>query len=77
MRDPLASWHDEQQSAFLYRVLAEVEHGTPRAALFDNLARAAEQQAAIWARGLPAPPPAFTPSWRARITAALLGASRH
>jgi VIT1/CCC1 family predicted Fe2+/Mn2+ transporter len=72
MRDPLASWRDEQQSAYLYRVLAGVEHGTPRATLFDDLARAAEQQAAIWARGLPAPPPVFRPRWRARLVAALV-----
>jgi VIT1/CCC1 family predicted Fe2+/Mn2+ transporter len=72
---PLAHWHDEKQSAFLYRELACAERGTPREALFGDLAEAAESQGAIWAeaaaregRALPA----FVPGLRARIAAALI-----
>ena len=67
--EPLESWRDEKQSAFLYLVLAQAEAGTPREALFRGLAQAAETQAGIWAReakraGLV--PPAFAPDLRAR-----------
>ncbi len=76
MSDPLASWREEKRSAWLYRVVAECEHGTPRAALFSELARSAEAQAAIWQavitqRGGP-PPRAFRPDLRARIVARLV-----
>ena len=66
-------WLDETRSAYLYRVIAEVEHGTPRADLFEKLAREAEGQAAIWAKnaGL-ASVPAFVPDLRTRIVAGLL-----
>ncbi len=65
MSNPLESWTEEQRSAFLYRVCAEAEAGTPRADLFTRLAGEAEAQAAIWraqltASGKPAPPP-FVP----------------
>jgi VIT1/CCC1 family predicted Fe2+/Mn2+ transporter len=72
---PPHNWRDEKQSAFLYRVLAEAERGTPREALFSDLAGAAETQAAIWAeaaqRGGQALP-AFVPDLRARIAARLI-----
>ena len=48
MSNPLESWHEEQRSAFLYRVCAEAEAGTTRAELFRRLAGEAEAQAAIW-----------------------------
>ncbi|HET7201654.1 MAG TPA: VIT1/CCC1 transporter family protein [Burkholderiales bacterium] len=66
-------WLDETRSAYLYRVIAEVERGTPRADLFEKLAHEAEGQAAIWARntGL-ASVPAFVPDLRTRIVAGLL-----
>jgi VIT1/CCC1 family predicted Fe2+/Mn2+ transporter len=66
-------WLDETRSAYLYRVIAEVERGSPRADLFQKLAREAEGQAAIWARnaGL-ASVPAFVPDLRTRIVAGLL-----
>jgi VIT1/CCC1 family predicted Fe2+/Mn2+ transporter len=72
---PLDHWLDEKQSALLYRVLAEAEKGTPREALFTDLARAAEAQGAIWAeaasRGGEALP-AFAPGLRVRIAALLI-----
>ena len=43
-------WREEMQAAYLYRVVAEMEAGTPRASLFTELVSEAEKQAAIWAR---------------------------
>jgi VIT1/CCC1 family predicted Fe2+/Mn2+ transporter len=75
MTGSLEHWRDEMGSAFLYQVLADVERGTPREALFRDLARAAEEQAAVWAesalhegRALPT----YAPDPRTRIVAALL-----
>ena len=66
-------WLDELRSAYLYRVIAEVERGSPRSGLFLELAREAEGQAAIWAKkaGL-ASLPAFVPDLRTRIVAGLV-----
>jgi len=75
MTGSLGHWRDEMGSAFLYRVLAGVERGTPREALFGDLARAAETQAAVWAESARAegqPVPAYVPDPRTRIVAALL-----
>jgi len=76
MSNPLESWHEEQRSAFLYRVCAEAEGGTARAELFRRLAGEAEAQAAIWraqltARGKAAPAP-YVPDTRTRLVAALV-----
>ena len=75
MSDPYESWQEEKQSAWLYRVVAERERGTPREALFNELADAADEQALIWLdiikqNGGP-PPAAFRPDLRARIVASL------
>lgn len=75
MSDPRASWREEKRSAWLYRVVSECERGTPRAALFEELAQAADAQAAIWQaailqRGGPAPMP-FRPDLRTRIVGSL------
>ncbi|HMA10988.1 MAG TPA: VIT1/CCC1 transporter family protein, partial [Steroidobacteraceae bacterium] len=75
MSDPHESWREEKRSAWLYRVVAECEHGTPRAALFNELAQAAEAQADIWLnaiiqKGGPAPGP-FHPDLRTRVVARL------
>ncbi len=66
-------WLDEVRSAYLYRVIAEVERGSPRSQLFQELAREAEGQAAIWAKnaGLPSVP-TFVPDLRTRIVAGLV-----
>jgi len=74
--NPLASWTEEQRSAYLYRACAEAETGTVRAELFRRLAGEAEAQAAIWraqltAKGHPAPPP-FVPDSRTRLVAWLV-----
>jgi vacuolar iron transporter family protein len=74
----LQGWTEEKSSAFLYRAVARAEAGTPRQALFEELAEAAESQAEIWAAQLRtqgAPVPAsFHPSLRARLVA---GLTRH
>ena len=65
-------WHEEKRSAYLYRVMAEAEVGTPRADLFRGLAVEAEGQAAIWARQTGAAVPEYAPDLRARMVAALV-----
>jgi VIT1/CCC1 family predicted Fe2+/Mn2+ transporter len=65
-------WHEEKRSAYLYRVMAEAEAGTPRADLFRGLAAEAEGQAAIWARQTGAAVPEYAPDLRARMVAALV-----
>ena len=75
MSDPYESWQEEKQSAWLYRVVAECERGTPREALFNELAQAADDQSEIWLAamersGRPAPA-AYRPDLRTRIVARL------
>ena len=74
--NPLASWTEEQRSAYLYRACALAETGSLRAELFQRLAGEAEAQAAIWraqltARGHPPPPP-YMPDARTRLVARLV-----
>jgi VIT1/CCC1 family predicted Fe2+/Mn2+ transporter len=73
--DPLNSWREEKQSAWLYRALAKAEKDTRIATLFESLAEAADSQAAIWALKCaprhPGPPAEFEPSRRARLVAKL------
>ncbi len=69
------SWREEQSSAYLYRVLAEIETGTPRQRLFSELGREALEQSQHWAKraataGHPVPSE-FVPSVRTRIVASL------
>ncbi len=70
------SWHEEMQSAWLYRVVAAVERDMHKRALFTALAAAADDQAHIWERQMAADgetvPSGFTPSRRARVVATLL-----
>jgi VIT1/CCC1 family predicted Fe2+/Mn2+ transporter len=66
------AWHEEKRSAYLYRVMAEAEAGTPRAELFRGLAAEAESQAGIWARQAGAAVPEYAPDLRARMVAALV-----
>lgn len=70
------SWCEEKQSAWLYRVLAAVEHDGRKNALFKALADAAEAQAIIWGQQMAAQrmvvPTTFTPSLRTRLVALML-----
>jgi VIT1/CCC1 family predicted Fe2+/Mn2+ transporter len=75
MSHPYESWQEEKRSAWLYRVVAECERGTPRSALFNELAQAADDQADIWLaaiaqRGDPVPAP-FHPDLRTRVVAGM------
>jgi len=65
-------WHEEKRSAYLYRVMAAAETGTPRFELFNGLAAEAEGQAEIWARQSGGLAPEFVPDLRARMVAALV-----
>ena len=72
--NPFESWHEEKQSAWLYRALAKAEPEARMSALFETLAAAAEQQAEHWAGQLAQAgktTPAFAPEPRARLVAAL------
>ncbi len=66
-------WLDELRSAWLYREVARYEAGTPRQALFEQLAAEAEGQARIWAdRNNGGRLPQYVPDMRARIVASLI-----
>lgn len=73
----LENWQEEKQSAWLYRIMAEVETDAVKRDLFTALGNAAESQAAIWQKQMPpasgeAPP--FQPAARARVVAWLIRA---
>ena len=72
----LSNWTEEKQAAYLYKILAETEAGTPRESLFRELAEAAERQAAIWAETLHKAggrePERYQPDIRTRIITMLL-----
>lgn len=72
MGNAFENWRDEKQSIYLYGVMADAERGTQRQALFEDLAAAAEKQAAIWAGAVAGPVPEFLPSLRVRIAAGLI-----
>ncbi len=69
----LESWKEEKRSAYLYRVVAECERGTPRESLFRGLAREADNQAEIWIAEIERQdgslPEAFAPDSRTAIVA--------
>jgi VIT1/CCC1 family predicted Fe2+/Mn2+ transporter len=70
----LASWYEEKQSAWLYRVLAKVERVPVRSQLFATLAREADDQASIWAAKAAetgARVAQYSPRLRARVVAQL------
>lgn len=64
-------WHEEMRSAYLYRIIADCERGTPREQMFRSLAEEAEGQAAIWARQSGGGERVFRPDLRTRIVARL------
>jgi VIT1/CCC1 family predicted Fe2+/Mn2+ transporter len=68
---PRESWFHERESAWLYRRVSAAEPDPRKRALFDALAQAAEHQAQEWVAQL-GTEPAFRPSPRARVVAALL-----
>lgn len=71
----LANWHEEKQSAWLYRILTAHETDAKRQTLFASLADAAESQARIWekaARAAGHAPQSFRPALRARVVGWLI-----
>ena len=74
----LNSWREEMRSAYLYRIVSDEESGTPRQLLFLELARAAEEQAGIWAEEIrkagARPPTSYRPDLRTRLVARLVRA---
>jgi len=72
----LSGWGEEKRAAYLYRVVAECEAGSPREKLFLGLAAEAESQAAIWERKARAAgaamPQGYVPDVRARVVAGLV-----
>lgn len=67
---------EEKRSAYLYRIVSDAESGTPRQILFLELAKAAEEQAELWAkeaakRGCSVPS-IFRPDSRTRVVALLV-----
>ena len=69
--DPADSWFQERQSAWLYRRLLTVEKDPARRRLFEALASAAEEQAAVWAEKAGIAGDRFRPRFRARLVAIL------
>jgi VIT1/CCC1 family predicted Fe2+/Mn2+ transporter len=71
----LEGWYEEKRSAWLYQAVARAESGTPRQALFEELAQAAEHQSGIWAgiieQGGERVPDTFRPDLRTRMVAGL------
>lgn len=72
----LKAWAEEKRSAYLYRIVAQAEAGTTRAALFAELAAGADKQAAIWGelarKQGAAQPAAYSPDLRTRVVASLV-----
>lgn len=73
---PLDRWNEEKASTWVYEVVAREEPDPRLSALFRSLAVAADAQADIIARDIPASglPSAFRPTLRLRIVAALVRA---
>jgi VIT1/CCC1 family predicted Fe2+/Mn2+ transporter len=72
---PLSGWVEEKRSAYLYRVIAEVEKTSVRGGLFRELAGEAENQARIWADlagESGATLPEYRPDMRTRIVERLV-----
>ncbi len=73
--DSLENWHEEKQSSWLYRIVAEAEPDPRKKVMFNELANAADGQALIWAQRvheagdslLP-----FQPTQRARLVARMI-----
>ncbi len=72
MEDALERWRAEKTAAYLSSAVVRAERDPAKAALFRQMAGAAEEQAGILAKEL-AEVPRFEPSVRSRLTAFLIG----
>jgi VIT1/CCC1 family predicted Fe2+/Mn2+ transporter len=72
----LQSWREEKNSAYLYRILSDLESGNPRQLLFLELAKEADEQAELWSKEIlkarEMPPVGYKPGLRVRVVAWLL-----
>jgi VIT1/CCC1 family predicted Fe2+/Mn2+ transporter len=68
----LDGWVHEKESAWLYAQVAACEPDPAKRRMFEQLGRAAEQQALKWQAGQPGRSFVYRPSTRARIVAALV-----
>lgn len=68
----LSRWNEEKTAAYLCRTIVEVEPDPVKAQLFRDLAKAAEEQAAILAKDLTSADTVFAPSTRAKVVAFLI-----
>lgn len=72
----IESWLEEKRSAYLYRILSDKESGTIRQLLFLELAKAADEQAALWAIEIrkldSAVPEQYVPDQRTRLVGWLI-----
>lgn len=70
------NWLKEKSSAYLYRVLSDKESGTTRQLLFLELARAADEQAELWAKEIRKlgtnAPEHYVPDQRTRLVGRLI-----
>ena len=71
MEETLERWRSEKTAAFLSSAVAAAEPDPAKAALFRQMAGAAEEQAGILAKELHAVPP-FAPSLRSRLIALMV-----
>jgi len=72
MQDALERWRSEKTASYLSSAVAAAERDPAKAALFREMAAAAETQAGILAKELK-PVPVFEPSLRSRLTVSLIG----
>lgn len=72
----LKNWQEEKKSAYLYRILAQLEADSPQGKLFFHLAEEAEKQAFIWSDAIKKsgklPPKDYSPEFRTRFIAWML-----
>ena len=65
-------WRDEANAAWLYKAVHDAEPNPRLQEMFLDLAKAAERQAAIFARDLGPALPVFKPDLRSRLVAAIV-----
>lgn len=75
MNDLINNWREEKRSAYLYRILAAKEKNN-RQILFNELAKAAEDQALVWQAAVEkagfSVPKSYKPDLRSHIAALLI-----
>lgn len=74
-RQDLHNWIEEKRARYLYEVIADVEVGTNKQALFLKLAETAERQANLWVRSIEKSgnrvPERYEPDFRTKLVGRL------